>query len=95
MVLIHLLINNKANLSEISEWLLKESLAVSVEIDYDREHYILENAKLFKETVHKLSFISQASDFSRIQTALEDKYEEALKEIYSVPVVYQNWNPDK
>ena len=42
MVLIHLLINNKDLLGQISEWLLKENLSVSVEVDYTREHFILE-----------------------------------------------------
>ncbi|AWV96966.1 hypothetical protein [Arcticibacterium luteifluviistationis] len=94
MVLIHLLINNKDLLIQISEWLLKENLAVSVEVDYTREHFIIENDKVVKETVHKLSFISKASEFSSIHKALEARCGDALKEIYSVPVVYQNWNPN-
>lgn len=94
MVLIHLLVNDKRLLSQISEWLLKEKLAVSVEVDYTREHFILENETVLKDTVHKLSFTSKASDFSMIQKALEEKCGDALKEIYSVPVVYQNWNPN-
>ena len=53
MVLVHLLITKEESLNQITVWLLKESQAVSVEVDLNREHYIIEEGKIVKETVHK------------------------------------------
>jgi uncharacterized protein involved in tolerance to divalent cations len=92
MVLIHLLVTSKESLSKIAEWLLKENLAVSVEVDWSREHYIIENNEILNETVHKLTFITKAAEFSRIEESIKREYSKVLKELYSVPVIYQNWN---
>jgi len=95
MVNVHLLVTKRIAIEEIAEWLLKENLAVSVEIDWSREHFILQNDELFKETVHKISFITKASKFSLIEQHIQSEFGDDLKELYSEPVIYHNWNAMK
>jgi hypothetical protein len=95
MVNVHLLVTKRIAIEQIAEWLLKENLAVSVEIDWSREHFILQNDELFKETVHKISFITKASKFSLIEQHIQSEFGDDLKELYSEPVIYHNWNAMK
>ncbi len=95
MVLVHLLITKEESLNQITVWLLKESQAVSVEVDLNREHYIIEEGKIVKETVHKISFITKAANFSQIERTIHFDHGSHIKELYSVPVIYQNWNAVK
>ncbi|MFT5885375.1 MAG: hypothetical protein ACI9IP_001835 [Arcticibacterium sp.] len=95
MVLVHLLVTKKETVNKIADWLLKVSQAVSVEIDWTREHYILEGGEIVKETVHKLTFITKAANFTSIEKSIQFEHGDQLKELYSVPVIYQNWNAVK
>jgi uncharacterized protein involved in tolerance to divalent cations len=92
MVNVHLLVTKRIAIERIAEWLLKENLAVSVEIDWSREHFILHNEELFKETVHKISFITKSSEFTLIEEHIKSEFGEDLKELYSEPIIYHNWN---
>ncbi|MFT4734396.1 MAG: hypothetical protein ACI9DJ_001652 [Algoriphagus sp.] len=95
MVLVHLLVTKEESLNKIANWLLEESQAVSVEIDWSREHYIMEGGEIVKERVHKLTFITKAANFTSIEKSIQFELGAQLKELYSVPVIYQNWNAVK
>jgi uncharacterized protein involved in tolerance to divalent cations len=77
---------------EIAELLLKDHLAIDVNITRDVERLTLEGNELKRETKTLLTAKTKALLFPHIDRLLRELYPQNLPEIYSLAIVQMDWD---
>ncbi len=92
MIVLNILDPDESRIHEMAAWLLTEKLSVTLEIDWNRNRFSIDAQENVKtEKIHKISSITKAAAFNEIHQSLMHKYPENPPEIYSLPVVYMDW----
>lgn len=88
MIVLQMYCADLKDIKEVANWLLKENLAVAIDVDFNREQYRMVNNEIELSKIHKLTCVTRAAQFSNIDAYTKAHYKISL---FSIPIVYMDW----
>lgn len=79
-------------IEDIAVYLLREHLAIDVDINSSTDRVSLQNGVLERRPTYVLSAKTKALLFPSIDKLLIEKYPEGSPEVYSVPIIHMDWD---
>jgi len=91
MILLRIVSKNEAMLDEVAGFLLKENLAIDVNMKRHLERIELVDGFITSVRLFLLTAKTRSLLFETIQLKLREKYGNNLPEIYALPIVNMDW----
>ncbi len=92
MILLRIVSKNEKKIERIAEILLRENLAIDVNIQRELERMELLSDKLVSSKVYRLTAKTKALMFSKIDRRLNVEFLENLPEVHALPIVEMDWS---
>lgn len=92
MIVLNVQSRDRSQLEAVAELLLKDSLAIDVNMQSDVERYYLRDGVMEKRPHHVLRARTKALLFPLIERRLKEKFGYDLPELFSVPIVHMDWD---
>ena len=92
MILLRLVSNSEAKIESIALLLLRENLAIDVNIQRGLERVELSAGELISTKIYRLTAKTKALLFSKIDERLNDEFPNNLPEVHALPIVEMDWN---
>ena len=91
MIVLNVQSEDHTQLEVVAELILKERLAIDVNIQSEVERYILNDGMLEKRVHHVLRARTKALLFPLIERRLREVFNNEMPELFSVPIVNMDW----
>lgn len=92
MILLRIVSSSEKKIERIAEILLKEKLAIDVNIQRELERVELVSGKLSASKVYRLTAKTKALLFKNIDKRLNEEFRDNLPEVHALPIVEMDWN---
>ena len=91
--MIQIVIASRSNkqLEEISDYLLKNRLVISVDFHQDIRRDELENGQIESYSIHFITGKTKSLLFKEIDLRLRNMYKDNIPEIFSHPIINMDW----
>ena len=91
--MIQLVIASKSEkqLEEISEYLLKKHLVISIDFHLNIKRYEFENGKINHYIIHFITGKTKSLLFKEIDLRLRKMFKDNIPEIFSHPIINMDW----
>lgn len=91
MILLKISSQNEEKLERIAEILLRDNLAIDINILQNLVKWERQNEKLVKTQVNLLTAKTKALLFQQIINRFEEEFPNDMPEVYSLPIVNMDW----
>jgi uncharacterized protein involved in tolerance to divalent cations len=91
MILLRIVSKSEQKIEQIAEVLLRERLAIDVNIKRNTERAEIVNDGLVTSQVHLLTAKTRAVLFDNIDKLLNEMYPNHLPEVYALPIMQMDW----
>ena len=92
MIVLNIQSHDRGQLEVAAEVMLKDRLAVDINIQSDVERCFLEDSVLVKKKHHVLRARTKALLFPLIDRRLREIFKDDMPELFSVPIVNMDWD---
>ena len=92
MILLRIVSKSEKKVERIAEILLRENLAIDVNIQHELERIELISDKIVSSKIYRLTAKTKALMFSKIDKRLNDEFTDNMPEVHALPIVEMDWS---
>ncbi len=92
MIVLNVQSRDRGQLEAVAELILKDRLAIDVNIQSDVERFTYKDGGIEKRTHHVLRARTKALLFPLIDRRLREAFGNDLPELFSVPIIHMDWD---
>jgi len=92
MIVLNIQSDDRKQLDEAAELLLKERLVIDINIRSDIERYTMKEGKVDKRMHHVMRARTKSLLFPTIEKLLRTQFKINMPELFSVPIIHMDWD---